>query len=393
VSDFQDILDEPDDDEAIETPGAGREAVETPTPTTPEPVAAETAPPEKHPVADTPIAPVAEALPLLPDGFRRDDRGRVHRPDGTIASKAEVAALPFIPPPPPPPPPPEQFVYRASGRKIPMEGAMLAADGSLTVPATQVPLLRQLFAAGVQHNEVYPQERQQFEQRIAHAEAQAKSGGQKYNDASLYLYDKFQSTPDWFLSRVSDPDLRAQLSAEWQREFDYIRRDVGHILKEADLNAPRIQPQQAPDDSQMEAAARSALTEEIEDLLDITPHSAQLYNGEDRQDLVRAFQSRLNAYVEDHDGQLVIDRHALKADFDREVRLQHRVRTVAVQATKDAEKAKHAAAFNAANGRTAVPSTPSRPTPALSGARSSGAPAKTWDQTVNAIWSDDDDDE
>src|SRR3990167_8805352 len=116
------------------------------------------------PEGEAPSAPVAETAttePAAPTTARpRGPDGRFIKADGTQASEAEHAAMEAAPPASPPPAstppqpaptPGEPFVFRADGQKIPVPGAAVSTDGTLTIPADQVPAIRQLLAEGVSH--------------------------------------------------------------------------------------------------------------------------------------------------------------------------------------------------------------------------------------------------
>ena len=386
-ADFDSILNEPDEDEA---PAAASEPTSEPGDV---PVAA-TEPALTEPV--TASEPVPSAV-TLPEGYTTDATGRVHRPDGTMASKDELAAMakaepkpvaepapaakPVAETPPPvaaappvvPVPAAQPFLFRADGQRIPVEGAMLAPDGTLTIPAAQVAQIRTLLAAGVRHNGTYVQERKQWEEKASTASAAEKARAEKYNAVSLKLFDVVE-----------------RLLVDKPEEFASLRRELALDLREADLNAPKTTPVASPDEAVLERNARTTLQDAVDEYFD-NPTAAALFSPDDRKELNAAVQQMLNAYFVDQDGEILLDLHALRAHLDREVKLQQRARQVSADAEATARKAREAAAFNAANVARPAP-TLKRPTPALVAAPS-GAPTKSWDQRVNDIFKDTDDED
>ena len=297
------------------------------------------------PEGEAPSAPVAETAttePAAPTTARpRGPDGRFIKADGTQASEAEHAAMEAAPPASPPPAstppqpaatPGEPFVFRADGQKIPVPGASVSPDGHLTIPAEQVPAIRQLLAEGMSHRGSWRQREQEYKQQIESASATEKARAEKYNRASVLLWDRV-TNPDWLASAAADP-----------REVEYLRRELDLELRTADLKAPppRATPTQDPavQEQQLETAARTALDEEVELLLD-GPQARTLYTSpDDRKALLARYQRRLNAYFVDHDGDIVLDRQVLREDFEEELKVRQ-------EAHKAAKQAQDAAAFNA----------------------------------------------
>lgn len=349
---FMDILDAPDEDAATETPP---EAAPEPAPETPEPVAE--APAVEAPPAEQPAAEV-----VLPDGYKRDEKGRVHRPDGTIASKDEVAAFATAPAPAPPTPeapapepvPATPFRYRAVGDTHEYKGASVDSGGRVVFEPDAVSTLRQQLNAAhmVPH----------LQRENAQLKAQAEQRGQsevvssKLVDALTKIIehpDEAKAIEEFFQLRARFPELRAKAEIEYWRS-----------------QAQRGQPQEAepqpstmPDeeiakkrtlgfleDAKFEHEFRTlgdADWKQIGDELSVTPYAfvrpataqhAQQYPG------IRA-------------GQLVFDTDAALAY----VRSFAKRTAQAREAEATARKAKEAAAFNARQQAQPPTAPPTRP--------------------------------
>lgn len=276
----------------------------------------------------------------------RDEKGRFIKADGTPASDAEQAVLeaaepksPLSPTAPPPVAPAastspvgEPFVFRADGQKIPITGSSVSADGTLTIPAAQVPIVRQLLAEGVSHRGSWRQKEQDYQRQVHEATATSTAKAAKYNDAAVMLWDTI-TNPDWLQRAANDP-----------RELEFLRDRLDIALQRSDLKVPA--PREAPpqdesaSEAQLQSAAQSALEEEVEALLDGPQARAIYVTAEDREKAVARFQRRLSAYFVEQDNGIALDRQILKEDFDEELALRQASRTAALEATK-------AAAFNA----------------------------------------------
>lgn len=108
--------------------------------------------PQEEPEVVEPEAKQPEkSEPVLPEGYTKDAKGRVHRPDGTLASKDELAKLATAPQQQPttdqPAVEPRKFAYRSLAQTHEPEGFTENADGTVTVSAEQVGLLRAAFNA------------------------------------------------------------------------------------------------------------------------------------------------------------------------------------------------------------------------------------------------------
>jgi hypothetical protein len=272
----------------------------------------------------------------------RDASGRFMKRDGTpvapdeqaaLEAQASVPATPTTSPAPQPPSSPagEPFVFRADGQKIPIPGSMLTADGALSIPADQVPVIRQLLAEGVAHRGSWRQKESEYQRRIEEAGSVEKAKADKYNQAAMHLFDTVNN-PEWLQTLVNDPE----------RTLAYLRKDLGYLLKEADLKAPQPKTVQTPqqpqevDQAQLAQAFGKALSEEIEDRLD-DPKVKALFSPEERKELTEAFVEQMNAFYAEHEGQVSISLDALDKAFQREVRKQQMIKQAAAEAAKARE--------------------------------------------------------
>jgi hypothetical protein len=378
VSDFDDILNEADEPEV--------EAASTTSTEPTEPVAEAVA--EETPVAAVDVpegadATAAEATPTLPEGYKLDALGRVHGPDGRVVSKEEAerikalavpatpeAVVPEVPVTPEPPavtPAPEPFTFRVNGKRHEIPG--------LVVPPDQQERIRALLVNGMNHEQNFPRMQQEWKQRLQQAEQMADAKSSKYNKASVFLWDKV-----------------ATLLQDSPAELQMLQREVALMLKEADLSLPKAAAPAQPEvnEQEMEQAARVTLTGYVNELLEDTPDAAKLFSAEDRKDLEQAFQSRLNAYFTEHEGEIVLDMHTAKRDFERELRIQQRSHQAREAAARDAQKAKAAAAFNAAQVTKPTASTPSKPKPTPAPVAAPSGQRPGWDQSFKSAWNEDD---
>ena len=384
VADVDAILDEVDPaDDVVETPAATEPVVE---PTAVEPTVEEPAP---EPVAEQPAS-------TLPEGYKRDAMGRVHGPDGRVISREEAAKLetpttpatPVTPAPEavqsetPVTPEPEPYWVRHAGQRVTIPHAVRNADGSLVIKPEGEAIVRDLFTQALAHRESWPREKQKYEQQIQQAQEMAKAAPRKYNDAAVMLWEHI-SNPEWLNAAVANPE-----------RIELLREKLALTLQRADLTAPRMEEPAKPDDDAINRAAVAVLSEELDDLLD-SPTAKTLFGAEERKELSETMLALMPAFFTEHQGEIVLDRHALKRAFEREVTKQQRIKDAASTAARDAEKARKAAAFNAAQQSTktpaASPAIPAKPKP-VPASTAAGA-TKSWDQRVNEVWNSDDDDD
>lgn len=274
----------------------------------------------------------------------RDEHGRfVPKGAPPAASDATpvVAAAPLAADPiTPTAPAGEPFIVRGDGQKVPVPDATLDKDGNLLVKAGQVPAIRQLLAEGLTYRGSWRKERAEATERVTQATAAIEAKAKRNDTIAVNLFDKIEN-PDWLLSRIDNENVRQYVETIWRREADYIIRDVTHLMREADLGAPKAPPQEAaaPDPQQLETAARSVLDEELETLLE-GPQARTLFTSDDRKALIARYQRRLGAYFVDNQGSIALDREILKAEFDDDVKDRQAVR-------KSIEDQRKANEFNA----------------------------------------------
>lgn len=399
MSDFDSILDEADETEPV---------VESTTSTETEPVAEAVA--EETPVAAVDVpegeATPAEATPTLPDGYKLDALGRVHGPDGRVVSKEEaerikaqavpVAPEPVVPevapvtPEPAPVTPPAEFTFRANGQKVSIPG--------LVVPPEQQEYVRNLLVAGMNHHQNFPRMQAEWKQKLAAAEQMATAKAERYHRPALaaanaVIPGRNGEMPSLLSAILADipAEYQRTVADRWYREAEYLRRDMAHLMREADMKMPASQPPAEPqaNEQQIEQAARATLSGYVNELFEDTPDAAKYFTAEDRKELAAAMDTLLAAYFDQIDGEIMLDTEKVKAHFNRELNLLKRSHQAREVATRDAQKAKQAAAFNAAQKPIAAqPPAPRKPTPAVA-AVPSGKP-KGWDQDFKSAWYDDD---
>lgn len=246
-----------------------------------EPETAATATPET-PEA---VAPPTEETP--PAELTVDDRGRYHRPDGTIASKEEVEAFkakgeqapsvntPAIAPESPTAPPKAEtaatpFRYRAIGQTMTLEGATEDKDGNVVIPAAQVAVLRQKLAGGEQfYSDSYGgyQKAQEMERTIADLKQQRSLAETKSSQA-LDMFDKWSKMDRVeALTQINDwldglPSLMAKAEAEYWKQ----QAQRGVAQQPAQAQTPETAQSQGAQGFPDREAVLSAHTEYVEQM-------------------------------------------------------------------------------------------------------------------------------
>lgn len=148
-------------------------------------VAPATPPAEGEPAADT---------PQLPEGYTRDARGVVHRPDGTIAAKSELIASTGQPPEKQPAAaqPPAQAVagapaaqpaaepavaapvlelsFRADGKSVPIPGSRLTDEGAF-IPKEYIGEVQKLLSHGLVYQGSFRQRLEAANAKVAEVES------------------------------------------------------------------------------------------------------------------------------------------------------------------------------------------------------------------------------
>ena len=386
MSAFQDILDEPDEAEAASPTSASEPAVaETPVeatePTTPA-VESRTG---EEPAPDGGTNTAATPAPIVrEDGASWSEKAQRWYKDGKIvageapAPKVEQAPEALTPAPvaevpkveAPAPVVAEPFTFRANGQRHAIPG--------LVVPPEQQELVRSLLVDGVNHRQNFGRMQAEWKQKLTQAEQMVEAKSGKYNKAAVYLFDKLQT-----------------LMAEQPQELEMTRRELALMLKEADLTIPKApESAQADDGGVDEGAARSTLSGYVRELFEDTQDAAKYFTPEDRKDFEAHVQELIESFFVEHEGEIVMDERKVEAHFKRQLGLLQRAHQARETVTRDVQKAKAAAAFNAAQTLTPkaspVPTT-RKPTPALAAA--SGKTEKPWSKRVDDIFAERDDEE
>ena len=359
-----------DSEEAVtETPVA--EIVPT------EAVAESPAPVETSTEAPAPVA--EEAQPITrEDGATWSEKAKRWYLDGKIvagdapAAETPAAVAPSNPSTPQAAPTeaakpvePSPYWVRHAGQKTTIPHTLRNADGSLVVSPEGVPIVSELFTQALAHRQSWPQQKAEYEQRLQLAEQTAAAKSGKYNRAAITLADAVLGSPEadpsllTAILRDLPPEVHDRVVSTCQRESGYIRRDVDHVLKAADLEIPKAPAPQEMDPAQVIAAVRHSTSEETESLLDelgrdLTP--------EQRKDISDAMLTHFKTFWDEREelgGELGLDRHALKAAIEREVKVFARIREAALQAERVAAERAKATAFN--SRQNTPPPTPAKP--------------------------------
>lgn len=387
MSAFEDILNEQDDEtiETVETPVESTEPVIADEPT------AESPTPEQAASAE-PVSVAEEAQPITrEDGAVWSENAKRWYLGGKIvAGEAPALPEPSIPSVPAPvaaveapkveAPIGEPWTVRGAGQKHQIPGAVMTADGKLVVEGPEnIARHRDIVAAGIQHLTNYGREKQEWTQRIQQAEAAGQAKATLYNRVAADLFDKI-SDDNWLQALIENP----------HREREFLRRELALSLEQAKLAMPAPSAQQESQPEDIEAQFGQTMTEYLTELVEDAPKG--ILSPEDIADMRQTFGRRMAAYAAEVDGQIMLDTHAMKADFEREIKLVQRAQQQAARAAADAQKAKAAAAYNAANTPKAPPApTKARVNPVPAGTAASTKAPATWDQRVRDVWRDDDD--
>lgn len=396
MSAFEDILNEPDEVEETVIPETS--APETTTETT---TVEATAPagPSDATVSEDVSSPEASAAPQLPDGYKLDSLGRVHGPDGRVISKeeaekikAQVAAPatdtqqpPAVEPAKVEEPAATPFRYRAANQTHDLQHASIDAKGRMVVEAEGVSVIRQ----ALNSHHLLPQ----FQARLAQAEKQIAVRGEAESRSGALAkeLDAIFSLPlEQFIEKI------VPMHDGWEIRKANARAQYFENL----AKAGREEPSQQQVDSALpdEQSVLEYTQGYIEDLK-FENEFRGLSDADWKQygDLVAVnpyafMRPATAAHAKQHPGVRVG-----QPVFDTDAALAHlRAFAGRTSAAREAEaaakKAREAASFNAAQRATSVapPTRPAPKAPALAGAP---AKAKTWDQRVNDIWRDNEDEE
>lgn len=393
MSAFDDILNEADDDEEVTEAPPGDESTAT---------AGDEAD-DAEPTVEAPVAEtVAEEEAEPVEGYKQDARGVWHRPDGTIASKDEVAKLATESPPDPvavpetpavteaPPTPAVPFRYRAAAATHELPGASFdPVTGRVIVEGEGVSAIRQ--ALNAQH--LLPQ----YQSRVADLEKQVQTRGPAEAKADalaerltqiLAHENEEEAITAFFELRQNWPVMMAKTEADYYRQL---------------AEGGRIPQQQAPQQEQAQSALPAAevalsTTNEYVEQLKLESEFRALTDADWQQigdSLARTPYAFIRpagqADAEQYGvavGELVFDTDALAGHIQT---YQQRTQ-VAREADAARRKAQEAAKFNAAQSKPAVAKPLNRrAVPALA-ATATNKP-KDWDSSFKSAWSNDDDDD
>lgn len=180
--------------------------------------APEGAPPAGEPAADT---------LQLPEGYKRDARGAVHRPDGTIASKSELdtfataqpAAKPVEGAQPPAKPaavagapagapaaepaveaPVLELGFRADGKAVTIPGSRLTDEGAF-IPKEYLPEVQKLLSHGVVYQGSFRQRLEAANAKVAEVESRVNREVEESKAFLTFFADLLERGPvavqDW----------------------------------------------------------------------------------------------------------------------------------------------------------------------------------------------------
>lgn len=342
-------------------------------------------PPETDPAPETP-APTKEPDPATApaddagasdfgEGWKLDAKGRLHRPDGTNASKAEVeawkAAHPETPvadvpdpakgPDAPPPAAPTPYVFAGHDKPL-IEGALVHPEtGDVFVPAAQRDWLERMVVRGTRY-EQYRDERRDAIQRAEVADQRSQATVGALVDALPFLH-----TRDAFMQYVTEaarsPEAMElafdRLNLAIDRSMDAVSRKFGPM---ADAKAAPAAGNDTP--AAGKPLDRDEATEAFADYF-----REQLARPEfkgmpaELRETVRQMLMNANLFVRDADGDWCLNEKAAAPAW-----------AMAQQAMQAATKAVHARTFNAGQAAQGKATTAAPPSVAAGKPRA-GAPA------------------
>lgn len=213
----EEVIDELSGEELFEIPPDLLDETDTGAPAGQPADAAAAAPPaEGEAPADT---------PQLPDGYTRDARGVVHRPDGTIAAKSELVATTGQPPEKPPaaaqPParqavagapagqpaaepaveaPVLEFGFRADSKPVTIPGSKVTDDG-VFIPKEYISEVQRLLSHGVVYQGSFRTRLEQAAQKVADTEARVNREVEESKHFLTFFADLLERGPvavqDW----------------------------------------------------------------------------------------------------------------------------------------------------------------------------------------------------
>lgn len=280
-------------------------------------------------------------------------------PDGADPSAPAALDTTTTEPTPPAPTPnaaaqPQPFTFRASGQRVPLEGAVYEPGKGLTVPETALPQLRRMLAHGHEYATAGVQREREYRHRIAELEA-AQDAAQAGQDAETEVYKA------WFLEILGDPSGAKLLEAvqNFGNTSALLSERAARAKLETQLKAreaarpaePQVTPEQQ--EQRLAQAVVTVATDFVEEMKESGAYGA--LTDADWQYLAESASENPIAFVRQHEGEQVFDgamllRWAKKQQADR-----------AEAATRTQQVAK-AAEYNAK--RQAAPPAPKAPPPA-----------------------------
>lgn len=256
------------------------------------------------------------------DGWSKDAMGRWHRPNGTVASKADVEArnaklaTDAAKAAPTPPPvaavaPPAQNAAPEAPKNLPwtpniygqqqeiVKGALVSPDGHVFIPREQVATATALMARGTKYAEVQHQ-RQQWAQ-----ERETLTAPLKHENGTLHTILSNMLDGDWLARAAQDPE-RAKL--EVSNALAAIK--IEQLEKFGPNAAPPSVPQaaKAPSSELDQYEAEQAVREEMQAMLQ-HEQFRDLWTPAEHDRLVERVMQQAPFTV--HEGQHALDRLAL----------------------------------------------------------------------------------
>lgn len=359
-----------------------QEVVEEATPGAPEGVVTE-------PAADEAID-AAQPETDSPEAQPRDQHGRfAPKPDGTpeapdAAEVTDPAAVPPAATDADPTAAPKliddatratasPFSFRAERQEHQFPDAEYYPGHGVLIPETRIPELKQLLSEGVTHRLTFRQHLETVRSEARGQVEEASSKAQAYHNAALKMFDI-----------LSNPEHVQRLAEDPEREIELLRRELALELRAMKPSGAKVQ-QEAPAqeaDAGLQEAAVSALEDEVLTALQHDPKYAVLarLNEEDRRDILSDFQEKLAAFFDEHEGQIVLDRHKVMAALDREVKRVTRLNEVQEKARREAEALRRATESNVQRQKKVdvPPAVPTRGSPSVGEQKKTYKTADEW---------------
>lgn len=365
---------------------------------TPAAPSSDPAPTSDPPAAPPPTDPAPEPTPSS-EAFTRDGMGRLHRPDGTIASKAEAdaytAAHPVAPEAPAPvaeaeaaePVAAQPYIF-ASHDKPFIDGALIHPEtGDIFVPAAKRDELERFVMRGARYDEMRDKTREAV-QRADVAEKRGPATVSALIDALPMLHTKDAFFE--FLEAASRSPEAADLAFDRlnlsiDRQMDAVDRQFGPQAK-TPLSAAPVGNDTPPSAAIDRDEATEALTDYFRDQMALPEFKGMT---SDLRQYVWESLVNANALVRDRDGDLALKEAAVAGIWG-----------IAKQAMRHVTTAARATEFNTSQA-TRASATSAAPPSVAAGKPRVGAPAasvasgrdpmlnpktgKPWDDPYDAI--------